>query len=113
MTQTADDLTEALKILRERGWTKHHYTDEYQHICAAQAIRVSCYGTEPSLYGTRMTRAERLFVQVADELFPRQTTMNSWHAVHTFNDDFRTDFPMVEQTFEKSILRAQETEVTL
>ena len=117
MSTQAERFTAALEVLREKGWTKRQGSDIHGRMCAGVAI---CMGyrrcglvhsqiEEEALYRTD----QEVFVGAANDLFPVGIPDGDWDGIVEFNDFPWTTFAMVEQVFEKSIVRAQEMEATL
>ena len=104
----AETMSRALELLRNRGWIKGSAATR-EGICAGYAITFAC-GAGKGDFALALCED---YLSVARELFPdHPTTHMAWYRVFHFNDWPDTTREMVEQVFEKCILRAEESEAS-
>ena len=106
----AECLVKGLNILRKRGWSKGKGETSDGRVCAWVALQKACPSKKR---GKLMPNVRVLWLSTADELFPDSDPLSDddclpWGHIATFNDWPTTTQEMVEQVFEKSIVRAGE-----
>ena len=102
----AERLWLALDILRSRGWTKRSLVASDGKVCMMGALHLAHGQMVGRFSATDLTTSDaRLLRETVKELFPHLDDVRS---VAQFNDDRATKQEMVEQTFHKAALKAEE-----
>lgn len=103
-------LENGLRILKENGWVKGVYSDEYGQHCSMGALAAA---VEDEYSLTDWTAAEQTLEKVICEQYPdrlrnKNRAGSELCLIASFNDDNKTTFADVETVFEKAIVAVDE-----